>query len=173
MIGKNCKCFCIEDLSLIENYDKAINDSTQIWDCHHRLEIDLNLSREQMKERGLYYDRPANELIFLTHEDHQRMHKLHKNYMRGRYGELSPNYGKHPTDKTKELLRIKAKEQWSNPDFVKMIKEQKKCTNQGEENPAFGRTWMNNGINRAYPKPEEINYYLEKGYNFGYKLKDL
>ena len=30
-------CFC-RTPELIENYDKAIADTTQTWDCHHRLE---------------------------------------------------------------------------------------------------------------------------------------
>lgn len=28
------KKFCKEDPSMIENYDKAIADKTQTWDCH-------------------------------------------------------------------------------------------------------------------------------------------
>ena len=35
----NAKKFCKEDISKIENYDKAIADTTQVWDCHHRTEI--------------------------------------------------------------------------------------------------------------------------------------
>lgn len=31
-------CFCRRP-ELIENYDKAIADTTQTWDCHHRLEL--------------------------------------------------------------------------------------------------------------------------------------
>ena len=31
--------YCGEDISKIENYDKAIADTTQMWICHHRLEI--------------------------------------------------------------------------------------------------------------------------------------
>ena len=39
MISENqVKKYCREDISLIENYDKAINDKTQTWDCHHRKE---------------------------------------------------------------------------------------------------------------------------------------
>ena len=36
---KTIKNFCCDDPSLIENYDKAINDTTQTWDCHHRGEV--------------------------------------------------------------------------------------------------------------------------------------
>ena len=75
MISKGVKEFCNEDISLIENYDKAIN-SDEIWDCHHRLEIqgDNRFSRRQLIEMRLYYDRPASELIFLTHSEHAKLH---------------------------------------------------------------------------------------------------
>ena len=33
------KNYCSEDISLIENYDKAVNDKEQTWHCHHRREI--------------------------------------------------------------------------------------------------------------------------------------
>ena len=43
MINENkAKRFCREDISLIENYDKAINDATGVWHCHHRREIGDN-----------------------------------------------------------------------------------------------------------------------------------
>ena len=39
MISKrSAKAYCRDDISLIENYDKAIADKTQVWDCHHRRE---------------------------------------------------------------------------------------------------------------------------------------
>ena len=28
--------YCRDDISLIENYDKAVSDTTQSWHCHHR-----------------------------------------------------------------------------------------------------------------------------------------
>ena len=67
--------YCCEDISLIENYDIAVNSSEK-YDCHHRLEIqnDIILSVKELKERGLYYKRPSNELIFLTHVEHCRIH---------------------------------------------------------------------------------------------------
>ena len=71
------KKFCCEDISLIENYDKAIADQTQTWDCHHRGEI-LPCGRfkaKHLKKFNLYYNRPACELIFLTHDEHTRLHK--------------------------------------------------------------------------------------------------
>ena len=73
----NAKNFCCEDLSLIENYELAIVDTTQTWDCHHRGEI-LPCGRfsiDDLKKFGLYYKRPAAELIFLTKAEHSSLHK--------------------------------------------------------------------------------------------------
>ena len=72
--------YCCDDISLIENYDKAINDPTQMWDCHHRLETDMNMSYKELKEKDLYYNRPANELIFLTKSEHYRLHTCGKHH---------------------------------------------------------------------------------------------
>ena len=70
------KC-CCEDLSHIENYDKAVADKEQIWHCHHRREFGDNgevVSMSELKMRGLYFDRPASELIFMTEHDHRSLH---------------------------------------------------------------------------------------------------
>lgn len=134
--------FCKEDMSLIENYEQAANDKTQTWDCHHRLEIELNLSRQELKDRNLYYDRPASELIFLTHSDHMKLHKSRRTV----------------TEETKK----------------KQGDARKKY--RGEKHPLFGThpTWMNNGIIRVFPRTqEEIEYYRERGYQFGKKLSTI
>ena len=70
------KLYCKDAPSLIENYEKAINDKTQTWDCHHRRETIF--SRKDLIEIGEYYNRPACELIFLTSTDHQILHNLGK-----------------------------------------------------------------------------------------------
>lgn len=76
MISINrAKSFCKEDISKIENYDKAIADSTRIWHCHHRTEIWWNCSVKELKENKCYYKRKACELIFLTPEEHLRIHR--------------------------------------------------------------------------------------------------
>jgi hypothetical protein len=74
------KCFC-QTPELIENYEQAINDETQIWVCHHRDEIRVLpsgmiaiRSAEELIENGRYYNCPANELIFLTASDHTKIH---------------------------------------------------------------------------------------------------
>lgn len=75
---KAVKIYCRDDMSKIEYYEKAIADTTQTWDLHHRLELTLDgefaLSREQLKMHDMYYNRPYYELIFLTHAEHRRLH---------------------------------------------------------------------------------------------------
>lgn len=68
------KSYCKEDINLIENYTEAINDKEKTWDCHHRKETDEGLSVKQLKNIGLYFDRPASELIFLTQHEHLSLH---------------------------------------------------------------------------------------------------
>ena len=73
----NVKLYCSEDASNIENYDLAIADQTRIWDCHHRLEIQpdgTEVSSEELRSRGMYYNRPSSELIFLTKSEHTILH---------------------------------------------------------------------------------------------------
>lgn len=68
--------YCKEDISLIENYEQAINDKDNKWECHHRLEVhnDYQNTKDEMIMMNLYYNRPASELIFLTKSDHQKLH---------------------------------------------------------------------------------------------------
>ena len=68
--------YCSEDLSLIENYALAIADITQTWEIHHRGEVLPcgRFSRDDLKKFGLYFNRPASELIFLTKAEHTRLH---------------------------------------------------------------------------------------------------
>lgn len=61
------KLFCSDKISEIENYKEA-NKSKKFWYCKHLLEINGAYSREELKCMGLYWNRPANELIFLSKE---------------------------------------------------------------------------------------------------------
>ena len=75
---KYCK-----DYENIENYDKAKKDNFKGWHCHHRLETHnsdgerrlVDISQEELKALEMYYDRPANELIFLTSREHNAYRK--------------------------------------------------------------------------------------------------
>ena len=56
MIADNLDKICCEDISLIENYESAISDKTEMWDCHHRLEThDENGEGNGMYGEGLHW----------------------------------------------------------------------------------------------------------------------
>ena len=95
---RSVKAFCCEDYCLIENYEKAINDKINHWDCHHRLETEQNLSVKELKEMNKYYKVPASELIFLTHSEHAKIHQSGKK--RG----TTWNKGKQLSEETKNKL---------------------------------------------------------------------
>lgn len=89
------KQVCKDDPSLIENYDKAINDDTQMWVLHHRLELTLDgeyaHSVEELKRLGMYYNRPYYELIFLTRSEHHMLHahdKYRKTLSKAMHGHI-------------------------------------------------------------------------------------
>ena len=77
-----CNCLCRHP-ELIENYDKAMADTTQVWECHHRLEThnsdgerrSVDLTYEELIALGMYFDRPPEDLVFLTHKEHNRLHR--------------------------------------------------------------------------------------------------
>lgn len=113
MIAKcNPKYICCEDISLIENYEEAVNDKENIWVLHHRLENhpdgSLRFTHKSLKKLGLYVQRPACELIFLRIDEHrklendifddERKEKLSKRMT----GEGNPFYGKHHSEETRK-----------------------------------------------------------------------
>ena len=118
------KRFCKDDISLIENYDKAIADTTQVWHCHHRRETIF--SRKDLIEIGEYYNRPACELIFLTPNEHHRLHNIgkkvsaetRKKMSESNKGENHPLFGKHHSAKTRKKMG-ESKKGENNPFFGK------------------------------------------------------
>lgn len=81
MISVDVGKYCCEDYKDIENYDKAVN-SPELWICHHRQEThnpdgtrrSVDLTVNDLMEWDLYYNRPADELIFLTRSEHRKVH---------------------------------------------------------------------------------------------------
>ena len=67
----------------IENYELAKADNFEGWHCHHRLETHtadgnrrkVDLSREELIAMNMYYNRPANELIFMKAGEHISLHR--------------------------------------------------------------------------------------------------
>ena len=169
---KRAKSYCKDDISLIENYDKAIADTTQLWHCHHRRETIF--SRKDLIEIGEYYNRPACELIFLTPFEHHRLHHLGKpSGMNGKHhsaealkkmseaknGENNPMFGKHHSAETHQNMSEAHKGKHPSEESRKKMSESKK----GENHPMFGKHhsaearkkmsearkgkhWYNNGV---------------------------
>lgn len=85
---KAAMMYCKDDISLIENYDKAVSDKKQTWLCHHRFETQDkwgNVREEEIPSDILiglriYCNRPASELIFLTRAEHSKVHGQCKRY---------------------------------------------------------------------------------------------
>ena len=74
----NAKRFCSEEISLIENYHEAIADEERTWEIHHRRECDSEgrtlFTKKQLIDMGLYFKRPASELVFVTRSMHKKRH---------------------------------------------------------------------------------------------------
>lgn len=121
-IKKNGKpgsnCFCTKP-ELIENYHKAIEDTSQIWECHYRLEFmpfsGKNCTMKRLIELGMYYNVQPEALIFLRKEEHRLLHKEQF---------TTKNWKASPDQKLKNSTTNKGK----NGKWIK------------------GRKWYNNGI---------------------------
>ena len=79
--------YCYGDISQIENYEEAKADNFISWDIHHRLEThtldgirrSVDITRKELMKLGVYYNRPASELIFMTHSEHMSLHRKNEN----------------------------------------------------------------------------------------------
>ena len=144
----------------IENYEKAAADNFVGWECHHRLETHtsdgerrpVDITQAELLALGMYYHRPAEELIFLTTREHNAFNK-----------------GKPKSDETRKRMSEAGKGKPKSEEARKKMREAKK----GEKHPMYGRhhseetrkkwsearkgmRWFNNGkINkRAKECPE-------------------
>lgn len=106
------KKYCKESIELIENYDKAIADTTQIWDCHHRWETDFGYSVKELKEMGEYYNTSASNLIFLTHSEHSMIHSN---------GENNAMYGKKITEEHRRKISVAGKGRHKSEEHKRKI----------------------------------------------------
>ena len=142
------KQYCKEP-EKIENYQKAKKDNFKGWECHHRLETHtsdgerrlVDITKKELKALGMYYNRPADELIFLTLKEHNAFRKgkpkteEHKKKIREAHkGKPGPNKGKKFSEEHKKKMRE---------------------AHKGNKN-VRGKHWYNNGkiSKRAYECPE-------------------
>ena len=158
----NAKIYCKDDISLIENYDKAIADDTQVWDCHHRRETIY--SAKELIDIGEYYNRPACELIFLTKSEHTRLHHLGKHHSaetrhkisESNSGEKNPLFGKHHSAEARKKMSESKKGKHRSEETRKKISEAKKGKHRSAETrnkmseARKGKHWYNNGMQNVF-----------------------
>ena len=144
---KFARKYCRDDISKIENYEKAIADTTQTWDLHHRLELTLDgefaLSREQLQMHDMYYNRPYYELIFLTHAEHRRLHGMNvsdetrKKMSESNKGRSAWNKGKKCKPITEEHAR-KMHEAWKGKHHTEESRRKMSEALKGKPSPRKG-----------------------------------
>lgn len=109
--------YCAEPEN-IENYEKAKADNFIGWCCHHRKGVDI--SKKELIASEMYFNRPANELIFMKQSEHRSLHMGGENNpmcnekSRKKLSDVW-EYEKHFTDKTRKKLSEAAKgKHWYN-----------------------------------------------------------
>ena len=161
----------------IENYEKAKKDNFKGWHCHHRLETHssdgerrlVDISHNELKALGMYYNRPASELIFLTESEHSSFNKGKKRSDEAKKKMSEANKGKHLSEEHKKKISEGNKGKKLSEETKKKISEANKGKQLSEETRKKmseskkgkniwirGRRWFNNGkINiRAKECPE-------------------
>ena len=72
-----------DNIENVENYEAAKKDDFKGWQCHHRLELVAtggvcDVDRQDLIDWNIYFNRPADELIFLKANEHKSLHNKGK-----------------------------------------------------------------------------------------------
>lgn len=174
----------------IENYEKALKDNFKGWHCHHRLETHnsdgerrlVNISAAELLALGMYYNRPAEELIFLTASEHKSLHfsgsgnpmcneESRNKDSEAHKGEKNPFYGKKHSEEARKKISEGNKGKKYSEDSRKKIsiamkgkpgkprsEEAKKKIGIASKLRNKNRCWFNNGkINKfCFECPESF-----------------
>ena len=130
---KSLEKYCI-DYKNIENYEEALKSPLR-YDLHHRLEISENKSASDLIAENLYYNRPPEELVFLAHGEHMRLHKANlseetrQKISEAHKGKPGPRLGKHLSAETRKRMSI---------------------ANKGKPGPWRGKRWHLENGRRIY-----------------------
>lgn len=156
----NCKRFC-SNIENVENYDKALADNFEGWECHHRLEThtsdgerrEIDLLAEELIALGMYYNRPSEELIFLKKEEHVSLHWKGRRHSEETKQKISESLkgkqtwciGRHYSEETKRKISESCKGKCLSEETKIKLSESLK-----------GKHWYNNGIHniKSYKCPE-------------------
>ena len=146
------------------------------WDCHHRLETHtpegerriIDITKKELIALGMYYNRPADELIFLTESEHssfnkgkKRSEETKKKMSEAAKGNKN-SLGHRHTEETRKKMSEAKKGKYigeKHPNYGKHPSEEtrKKLSEAHKGNTSVrGKHWFNDGkINkRAYECPE-------------------
>ena len=149
------KQYC-KDYQNIENYEKAKKDNFKGWCCHHRLQTWtsdgerrlVDITKKELITLGMYYHRPAEELIFLTDEEHGQLHQNGKKRSEETRRKMSEaKEGKHLSAEHKNKIGAAMKGKPGPNKGKKFSEEHKKKLREaakGNKN-AKGMHWFNNG----------------------------
>ena len=158
----NWNAFCYEPLELVENYQQALAEGFAGWCMHHRLEIQpdgTRVSMKELKDKGLYYGRPASELVFMRTTEHNRLHITIFNKGRTLSAETrqkmsEAHKGKNHSDETRKKMS-EARRGENHPFFGK---HHSKKTRKKMSEVHRGKHWWNNGVSckraKECPGPE-------------------
>ena len=129
----NWRAFCKESLDKIENYQQALAENFKGWCIHHRREIQpdgTRVSRQELKDKGLYYGRSASELIFMRNGEHSALHSIGNKFSLGyhhsedhRQKNSLAHRGKHHSAETRLKLSEAAKGRTLSEETRKKIAE--------------------------------------------------
>ena len=159
MISESALMFCLTPYK-IENYEQAIADKTQVWECHHRLEThypdgtkrprELFMSKKELMFYGCYFNRPAEELIFLTKAEHRALHHTGN---KARKGLPAWNKGNHDSRKplTQNVKQKISKALKGKPKSAQHIENMRK-TRLGRKVSIETRKKMSEAQKRAWAK---------------------
>lgn len=150
------KSYCSDPLDKIEHYEEALSEGFKGWCMHHRREIQPDGTRVSMKElidKGLYFGRPAEELVFMRCEEHISLHSKDKHpsvetrqklseAKRGKHLSeehsqkiAEANKGKHRSAETRLKMSAALKGRTFSEESRRKLSEANK-----------GKHWYNNGI---------------------------
>ena len=141
---KFLEAYC-KDYTQIEHYEEALKSPLK-YDLHHRREIAENKSRKDLKDKNLYFHRPATELIFLEHGEHQRLHKAGKpkstetrrKMSEANRGENNPMFGKNLSAETRKKMSDAKKGKTKSAETRRKMSD----ANKGEPKSAETRRKM-------------------------------
>ena len=151
-----------KDYEKIENYEKAKKGNFKGWECHHRLETHnsdgerrlVDINHKELKALGMYYNRPPEELIFLTIREHNafrkgkpRSEEHKKKIAEANKGKPAWNKGKKMSEETKKKNSEahKGKPAWNKGKKHSEEAKKKMAESHKGNTNTKGMRWYNNG----------------------------